>query len=61
MNGHEVMLLMTTLEELGHAQPPTPININYSTALDIANKTIKQRTSRSIDMRLYWGRDRVQQ
>ena len=61
INGQEVMILRTILKELGHQQPPTPIITDNSTASDITNNTIRQRRSRSMDMRFYWVRDRVQQ
>src|SRR5687767_5601986 len=40
-NGKEAVVLRTRLEELGHPQPPTPIKTDNSTALGIANSTIK--------------------
>jgi hypothetical protein len=46
------------LEEMGHTQPPTPVNCDNSTAVGIANQTIKQRRSKAIDMRYYWLQDR---
>ena len=61
VNGQEVMILRTILEEMGHPQPPTPIRTDNSTAAGITNNTIRQRRSRSMDMRFYWVRDRVQQ
>ena len=48
-----------TLENLGHPQPPTPIFCNNTTAVGIANDLLKQRRSKSIDMRYDWIRDRV--
>ena len=53
--------LRTTLEELGHPQPPTPVLVDNSTAVGLANDTVTQRRSRSIDMHFYWVRDRVNQ
>ena len=61
VNGQEAIILRTTLEEVGHMQPPTPIKTDNSIASGIANKSIRQRRSRSMDMRFYWVRDRVQQ
>ena len=61
MCGQEAVPLRTTLIELGHPQPPTPIRTDNSTACAIANATCKQRRSKSIDMRFYWLRDRVEQ
>jgi hypothetical protein len=39
----------------------TPIQTDNSTASGIANDTINQQRSRSIDMLFYWIRDRVKQ
>ena len=60
-NTKEATPLRTTLEELGHPQPPTPVLVDNSTAVGLANDTITQRRSRAIDMRFYWVRDRVNQ
>ena len=60
LNGQELMILRTTLEELGHQQPPTPIKTDNSTTSGITNKTIRQRRYRSMNMIFYWVRDREQ-
>ena len=60
-NTKEATPLRTTLEELGHPQPPTPVLVDNSTAVGLANNTVTQRRSRAIDMRFYWVRDRVNQ
>ena len=60
-NMKEAVALRTTLEEMGHPQPATPIQVDNSTACGIANDTIKQRRSKAIDMRFYWVQDRVNQ
>ena len=46
---------------MGHYQPPTPVQVDNSTALGIATVTIKQRKSNAMDMRFYWIRDRINQ
>jgi hypothetical protein len=46
---------------LGHAQPATPILCDNAFAIGLANDTIKQKRSKSIDMRFHWLRDRVRQ
>ena len=46
---------------MGHTQPPTPVQVDNSTALGIVNGTIKQRKSKEMDMRFYWIRDRINQ
>ena len=63
VNGQEAIILRTTLEELGHIQPPTPIKADNSIVSCIANKSIRQQRSRSrsMDMGFYWVRDIVQQ
>ena len=60
-NTKEATPLRTTLEELGHPQPPTPVLVDNSTAVGLANDTVTQRRSRAIDMRFNWVRDRVNQ
>ena len=57
----EATPLCTTLAEIGHPQPPTPVLVDNSTAVGLANDTVTQRRSRAIDMRFYWVRDRVNQ
>jgi hypothetical protein len=53
--------IRTTLAEMGHPQPPTHIVVDNSTATGIANKTVKQRRSKAVDMRFYWVQDRITQ
>jgi hypothetical protein len=60
-NGKEAAWLRTTLIDMGHPQPPTPIQTDNSCAAGIANDTVKQRRSKAIDMRFYWVQDRVVQ
>jgi hypothetical protein len=60
-NAKEACPEIICLEELGHPQPPTPIVTDNSTAVGIANDTVKQKRSKAIDMRYYWLRDRVRQ
>ena len=61
MNAQELSPMRTTLEELDHPQPPTPLKTDNSTVDGIMNKTIKQRQSKAINKRLYWLQDRVEQ
>jgi hypothetical protein len=51
--------LRVTLTELGHTQPPTPLRTDNSTAFGILNETIKQKRSKSMDMRYHWLTDKV--
>jgi hypothetical protein len=49
------------LTALGHIQPPTHLHTDHSTSFGILNKTIKQKRSKSMDMRYHWLTDRVRQ
>ena len=46
---------------LGHPQPTTPIKTDNSTAANFVTKNLKQKMSKSWDMRLNWLRDRQTQ
>ena len=50
MNGLEAIPIWTTLKEMGHPQPPAPVQVDNSTAEGFANHTIKQKRSKAIDM-----------
>jgi hypothetical protein len=60
-NSKEGTVARTTLTELRHPQPPTPVQVDNTTAVGIANETVKQKRSRAMDMRFYWVQDRVRQ
>ena len=51
LNGQSVVLIQTTLTEMGRPQPPTPIQVDNATAVGISNKSIRQKMSKSMDMR----------
>jgi hypothetical protein len=61
MNAKEAVPMRITLEELNYPQPATPMQTDNSTANGIMNKTVKQKQSKSMDMRFYWLQDRVEQ
>ena len=46
---------------MGYPQPPTPVAMDNTAENSIVNGTAKQKTSRVIDLRYYWVRDRIQQ
>jgi len=58
-NAKEACVLRTTLTEMGHPQPATPIQTDNEVAVGLTYDTVKQRRSKAIDMRFYWIRDRV--
>ena len=54
INTHEAIALCTTLEELGHEQGPTPIQIGNKCAVGIINETMThQRRPKPMDVRFY--------
>ena len=61
LNCQEAVPIRITLEEMGNSQLPTPVQVDNSNALGMATGTIKQRKSKSMDMRFYWIRDRKNQ
>lgn len=61
VNAKEGEVLRQTLRDIGWPQSATPIQTDNTTALGIANDTIRQQRSRAMDMRFYWVRDRVEQ
>eukprot|EP00957_Ditylum_brightwellii_P172580 13138053-Ditylum_brightwellii.AAC.1 len=60
-NAKEVVSLHTTLNELGHQQAATPIQVDNSTAHRILDSNIHQRKSKAVDMHFYWIKDKVKQ
>jgi hypothetical protein len=61
INAQNGVGLRHILIALGHAQPPTPILCDNEFAIGLATDTIKQRKSKSIDLRFHWLRDRIRQ
>jgi hypothetical protein len=53
INAKEGAVLRTTLQELGHPQPPTPMETDNTTATGYINGTIKQKRTKAMDV--YWG------
>ncbi len=58
INAKTAVPIRTTLEELGHKQPPTPIQTDNSTAYGVANNEIQPKATKAMDMRFYWLKDR---
>jgi hypothetical protein len=61
LHAKEGSVLRTTLEELGHKQPPTSMQTDNTTATVYSNGTIKQKRTKAMDMPFYWIKDRVKQ
>jgi hypothetical protein len=60
-NSQDALPIRVTLEEMGHPQPPTHVRGDNSTAIGVANDTIKVRRSKAIDMKFFWLQDREAQ
>ena len=60
-NSKQGVPLRISLEDMGHPQPPTPIQVDNSTAAGFANLQIKQNRTKSMYMQFYWIQDRVTQ
>ena len=49
---------MIILEEIGHKQPPTPLQTDNSMAEAVVNGKIQPKRKKAMDMRFHWLRDR---
>ena len=61
LNCKQASFFWLTLEEMGHPQPPTTIHCDISTAVGIANNTVKRQQSGLMEMRFFWVADAVAQ
>ena len=61
INAKETVYLRQILEEMGHAQPRTPIQTDNTTAEGVINNKIQPKRTKAIDMRFHWLRDREAQ
>eukprot|EP00957_Ditylum_brightwellii_P207440 15352991-Ditylum_brightwellii.AAC.1 len=61
LNACQAKHMRVTLEEMGHPQPPTPIISDNSTAVGIANRTIKKQRYCAMEMRYFWLVDQAVQ
>ena len=58
-NCQDGKIFRLVLEELRHPQPATPVHCENSTAVSIANDTVKKQQSRAMEMRFFWITDQV--
>ena len=61
INSRQAIPARVAVEELGHTQPPTPIQTDNTTALGFVNKNLQPKATKSADMRYWWMRDRADQ
>jgi hypothetical protein len=60
INSQEAVPQRQLLEEMGHPQPPTPIQIDNTTALGVVQMNVLKKL-KAMDMRFHWLRDRANQ
>ena len=61
INCREAIPARQVLEEMGHPQPPTPMQTDNSTALGVVTNKIQPKRTKSMDMRFHWLRCRARQ
>ena len=61
INAQELFPIRNCLHEMGHPQPPTPIQVDNTATEAFENNTLKQKRSKAIDMRFNWIQDRTKQ
>ena len=61
INGQTAVAARNTLANLGYPQHATPMITDNTTAKGIADQSVRQKRSKSIDMRYFWIRDRIKQ
>ncbi|KAL7544208.1 hypothetical protein ACHAWF_007592 [Thalassiosira exigua] len=54
----EAVYIRIILEELGHKQPPTPLQTDNSMAEGVVNGKVQPKRTKAMDMRFHWLRDR---
>jgi hypothetical protein len=54
----EAVYIRIILEELGHKQPPTPLQTDNAMADAVINGKIQPKRTKAMDMRFHWLRDR---
>ena len=54
INSRQAIPARKSLEELGHQQPPTPIQTDNTTALGFVSKNLQPKATKSVNMRYWW-------
>ena len=54
----EAVYIRIIVEELGHKQPPTPLQTDNSMADGVVNGKVQPKRTKAMDMRFHWLRDR---
>ena len=54
----EAVYIIIILEEMGHKQPPTPLQTDNSMVEAVVNGKIQPKQTKAVDMRFHWLRYR---
>ena len=54
----EAVYIRIILEEMGHVQPPTPLQTDNAMAVAVTNRKVQPKRTKAMDMQLHWLRDR---
>ena len=54
----EAVYIRIILEEMGHKQPPTPLQTDNAMADAVCNGKVQPKRTKAMDMRFHWLRDR---
>ena len=57
LNSRQAILARRLLEEMGHKQPPTPIQTDNTTAFGFVSKIMVPKATKSTDTKYWWMRD----
>ncbi len=60
-NCQDGIMFWTTLHNLGHPQPRTPVHCDNATAIGIASNTVKRQQAQAMEMRFMWVGDKIAQ
>ena len=58
INSRQVIPARNTVGEMGHKQPPTPMQTDNTTALGFVTKNLQPKATKSTDMKHWFMRDR---
>ena len=61
LNGQAAVPIRTTLIEMNHPQPPTPIQVDNSTAVGLSTRASNKKRSKAMDIRFHWIQDIILQ
>jgi hypothetical protein len=53
----EAVYIRIILEEMGHKQPPTPLQTNNSIAEAVINGKVQSKQTKAMDMQFHWLQD----